>query len=167
MYQTRHFIEKNSLLRWCPSPGCECVVAAQGVRTVTCTCLHAFCFLCNQEAHEPCSCEQLAMWLEKCSTESSNATWIVANTKKCPKCDARIEKNQGCMHMTCRMCRHGFCWTCLHPWAAEGHTWNHADCNKYIAPEEERVSVSATRGKAVLERWVTGGGSLVLFLCAC
>jgi ariadne-1 len=32
----------------------------------------------------------------KNSAESENVTWIMANTKPCPKCQVAIEKNQGC-----------------------------------------------------------------------
>ena len=39
-------------------------------------------------------------WNFKNSAESENVTWILANTKKCPKCARPIEKNQGCNHMT-------------------------------------------------------------------
>lgn len=48
------------------------------------------------------------------SDESENVNWLLANTKKCPNCHAAIEKNGGCMHMTCRKnaggCGYEFCW---------------------------------------------------------
>lgn len=56
---------------------------------------------------------QLSVWSEKCSNESETANWILANTKKCPKCHARIEKNQGCNHMNCKLCKYEFCWICM------------------------------------------------------
>lgn len=43
-------------------------------------------------------------------------------TKSCPGCGSRIEKNEGCMHMTCTKCRYEFCWECLGPWAVGGGT---------------------------------------------
>merc|ERR1712110_399118 len=34
----------------------------------------------------------------------------VDTMKECPKCHVRIEKNGGCDHMTCSLCRHEFYW---------------------------------------------------------
>ena len=93
--------------------GCEKVAVGSGITTVKCTCGHPFCFRCGEEAHEPCGCAQLAEWAQKCQNESETANWILANTRKCPACSARIEKNQGCNHMTCRHCRYEFCWVCM------------------------------------------------------
>src|SRR5689334_20633950 len=39
-------------------------------------------------------------------------TWVEQNTKPCPKCESPIEKNGGCIHMTCK-CGHEFCWMCM------------------------------------------------------
>ncbi len=87
-------------------------------------CGACFCFGCKQEAHRPVrgdrglqsmqarkdarqaphlqvSCELVRQWITKNSAESENVHWIIANTKPCPKCRRPIEKNQGCMHMTC------------------------------------------------------------------
>jgi len=33
------------------------------------------------------------------------------NTKKCPKCSVRIEKNGGCDHMCCTICKEDFFWS--------------------------------------------------------
>jgi hypothetical protein len=40
-------------------------------------------------------------------------------TKKCPGCEARIEKDEGCDHMSCR-CGFQFCWECLVDWRRSG-----------------------------------------------
>ena len=56
-----------------------------------------------------------------------NAKWLNANTKKCPKCRANIEKTYGCNWMTCHSCKHGFCWLCMGDEAAHpGRAGNHA-----------------------------------------
>jgi hypothetical protein len=37
-------------------------------------------------------------------------------TKPCPNCKVRIEKSEGCSHMTCTRCKHEFYWCCARPW---------------------------------------------------
>jgi ariadne-1 len=72
----------------------------------------------------------------KCGAESETASWILSNTKKCPMCGVRIEKNQGCNHMQCRnsSCRHEWCWVCTGPWAEHGQsTGGYYKCNKFKA----------------------------------
>jgi ariadne-1 len=97
------FVSSSKQMRWCPAPGCERIVmAGAGVANVKCGpggCGNAFCFKCGEEAHQPATCDELVMWTEKCQNESETANWILANTKRCPKCTTRIEKNQGCNHM--------------------------------------------------------------------
>nr|XP_020509093.1 E3 ubiquitin-protein ligase RNF14-like [Labrus bergylta] len=39
--------------------------------------------------------------------------WITFNSKHCPHCFCRIEKNGGCNMMICTKCRQRFCWACL------------------------------------------------------
>ncbi|XP_056894484.1 E3 ubiquitin-protein ligase RNF14-like isoform X2 [Takifugu flavidus] len=40
-------------------------------------------------------------------------SWVAVNTKYCPYCFSRIEKNGGCNVMTCCRCFRNFCWVCL------------------------------------------------------
>uniref|UniRef100_A0A8C9YXD4 RBR-type E3 ubiquitin transferase n=1 Tax=Sander lucioperca TaxID=283035 RepID=A0A8C9YXD4_SANLU len=40
-------------------------------------------------------------------------SWIDSNSKYCPHCFCRIEKNRGCNMMTCSQCGQSFCWACL------------------------------------------------------
>ncbi|KAL0451964.1 UNVERIFIED_CONTAM: putative E3 ubiquitin-protein ligase ARI8 [Sesamum latifolium] len=58
---------------------------------------------------------------------------ILANSKPCPKCKRPIEKNQGCMHMTCTPpCKFEFCWLCLGAWSDHGErTGGFYACNRY------------------------------------
>ena len=93
----RSYVEDNVSMRWCTSPSCAYAIHAfhRRLQSVVCPAGHAFCFQCQEEAHEPCSCAQLTAWKEKNLLESDNAHWIIANTKRCPQCAVRIEKNQG------------------------------------------------------------------------
>ena len=76
-------------------------------------------------------CETVSRWIVKNSAESENLNWILANTKQCPKCKRPIEKNQGCMHMTCSQCRFEFCWLCQGAWAEHGErTGGFYACNR-------------------------------------
>jgi ariadne-1 len=120
MFVMRNYIETSKTMRYCPAPGCVKVAIGSGVTKVNCECANPFCFRCGEEAHDPCSCAQLAEWALKCMNESETTNWILANTKKCPKCNTRIEKNQGCNHMNCKLCKHEFCWICMGSWADHG-----------------------------------------------
>jgi ariadne-1 len=97
-FMLRSFVEINRSCRWCPNAGCDVAVEypGGGVIDVNCSCGHSFCFACGDEAHRPVSCPDLKRWKVKNSAESENVTWIMANTKPCPKCQVAIEKNQGC-----------------------------------------------------------------------
>jgi len=111
---------------------------------------------CGEEAHAPTSCALLTRWLEKCQNESETANWILANTKRCPKCQCRIEKNQGCNHMQCQQCKYDFCWMCLGPWGDHGGTTGgYYKCNKYDPTKDaEDGDNDAARAKRELDRYL-------------
>lgn len=57
-------------------------------------------------------------------------------SKKCPGplCGANIEKNKGCDHMTCRKCKHEFCWVCMAdygPIRQHGNMMHKTTCRYY------------------------------------
>mmetsp|Transcript_28142 Transcript_28142/g.71367 ORF Transcript_28142/g.71367 Transcript_28142/m.71367 type:complete len:1007 (-) Transcript_28142:415-3435(-) len=100
-------------------------------------CEFKWCFTCNHESHPGIYCHVVRKWMEKNQDEAENVTWIIANTKACPKCKNPIEKNQGCMHIVCR-CGHQFCWLCLADDYNYSHTRDGRPCNKFINPDEEK-----------------------------
>lgn len=154
-YVVRNFIETSKTMRWCPGPGCQMVAVGNGVSTVRCSCSYIFCFRCGEEAHAPCSCEQRVQWMEKCADVSETANWLLVNTKCCPRCKVRIEKNQGCNHMTCRNCRNEFCWICMGSWQEHNaNTGGYYKCNRYegggVGDEKDKTA----RAKVELERYL-------------
>lgn len=155
IYVTRNFIEQSKTMKYCPAPRCDKVALGSGITTVMCSCSNPFCFKCGEVAHDPCSCQQLQEWTQKCDNESETANWILAHTKKCPACNARIEKNQGCNHMSCKICRHEFCWICMGPWVDHSQTTGgFYKCNRYD-PEKPDGDVSvAQKAKAELDRYL-------------
>ncbi|KAM9385757.1 E3 ubiquitin-protein ligase RNF14-like [Pholidichthys leucotaenia] len=46
-------------------------------------------------------------------TDDLSENWMTTNTKFCPHCFKRIEKNGGCNFMKCTQCWKYFCWRCL------------------------------------------------------
>lgn len=165
-YQLRSFVESNTLTRWCPGKGCERVACAQTASGMEqddyvahCDgCTSSFCMVCGEEPHAPSGCKDLALWSEKCRNESETANWILANTKSCPKCISRIEKNNGCNHMSCQRCKHEFCWICMGDWSDHGaNTGGYYKCNKYdpsnsSSPVDDQSD--AAKAKRELDRYL-------------
>lgn len=100
---------------------CECGLVGVierdsiGDNTVSCAqCDSSYCIKCGNYAHPGIVCplpRETIRWLER------------HRGKFCPNCGEGIEKNGGCSHMTCRSCRHQFCWVCL-------GNWPRCDCRK-------------------------------------
>ena len=137
-YEDRLAVESNPHASWCCAADCPYITHVALPPTmpepldVECKCGETFCFTCKEhEAHRPVDCETVRAWNVKNSAESENLTWIIANTKPCPHCHRPIQKNQGCMHMTCSQCRHEFCWLCQGDWKSHSDsTGGYYACNK-------------------------------------
>lgn len=61
--------------------------------------------------------------------DADTLEFINTGTKKCPNCATHIQKNEGCLHMTCRRqgCGHEFCWQCKGPWYSSFGARTHND----------------------------------------
>ncbi|KAI3955539.1 hypothetical protein MKW98_028484 [Papaver atlanticum] len=153
-YLYRSYVEdKRKMSKWCPGPGCEFAiefVAGSSSYDVVCGCGHRFCWNCVEDAHRPVDCDTVRKWVLKNTAESENVTWILANSKSCPKCKRPIQKNEGCMHMVCQ-CKFHFCWLCLGDWNNHGEeTGGYYACNIYekvrsggVYDEEEKIKNKA------------------------
>jgi len=136
-FVTKSFVEDNAQLTWCPSPRCGNAITTDMVneKIVQCSCGFRFCFSCHHEAHAPATCDQVKLWLQKCSDDSETGHWVGANTKDCPRCGVFVEKNGGCNHMTCRQCGNEWCWLCMKQW--KGHSDYYA-CVRYEKAQKKK-----------------------------
>jgi len=161
----KSYVDDNPVVKWCPSPGCTYTVRVdrkERKEAVVCKCGFQYCFHCNDYEigdHMPCPCPQIEIWLQKASDESENVTWMLANTKKCPQCRAPIEKNGGCMHMSCKVnaggCGFEFCWLCRGPWSEHGSaTGGYYNCNKYDKSNAKQDDEKAADAKTELEAYM-------------
>ncbi|XP_049748576.1 cullin-9 isoform X1 [Elephas maximus indicus] len=122
----RGYVDSCSNLTWCTNPqGCDRILCRQGLGcgTACSKCGWASCFSCSfPEAHYPASCGHMSQWVDDggyydgMSLEAQSKHLAKLISKRCPSCQAPIEKNEGCLHMTCAKCNHGFCWRCLKSW---------------------------------------------------
>eukprot|EP00210_Caulerpa_lentillifera_P006294 g6013.t1 len=163
-FEISSFVDDNPSLAWCPAPGCEriaeCLIDLDMNEPldIKCNCGSSYCFKCHNEAHRPVDCATVMKWKIKNTAESENLNYILVNTKPCPQCRRPIEKNQGCMHMTCSQCRHEFCWLCSGPWSTHNETTGgFYACNRYEAARrggelDEDVQKKET-AKSLLERY--------------
>ncbi|RIA88863.1 hypothetical protein C1645_773831 [Glomus cerebriforme] len=110
----RQTLSKMKDFRWCKRPNCGWGQIHNGgddAPIITCkACGAKSCFTHDVPWHEDSSCSEFAKKLSK-DTEANQA-YYDSHTKRCPKCEMPIEKNDGCEHMTC-LCHYEFCWLCL------------------------------------------------------
>lgn len=110
---SRKYIETLPQLIWC-AHGCgggSQVIDGDILRCNHCgekTCVHH-----KIRWHTGMTCAEYDLSLTKGKKEIATDRWLQTNTKQCPKCKAKIQKNGGCDHMTCGGCRYEFCWECL------------------------------------------------------
>ncbi|CAG9321217.1 unnamed protein product [Blepharisma stoltei] len=141
------YCSSNTQLKWCPAPDCIYGVINYNDKDICCKCGLTWCFNCKAEGHRPLDCESLKRWHKKL-LGGNEEDWILANTKKCPKCKAPIQKNQGCMHMTCK-CLHEFCWLCLGNWSEHSsETGGYFKCNKFESQQSSGIYLQEEANKA-------------------
>ena len=111
-------ISQDPNVRWCVRAECEGYMTGEKTskKLICPLCTQEMCFLCRNAWHEGQTCEQ-AMNLEfKKYVER-------VEVKACPKCKSKIEKSEGCNHMTCSRCHYQFCWLCLGKYGSRHYEW--------------------------------------------
>eukprot|EP00347_Sterkiella_histriomuscorum_P000142 403377009 len=53
--------------------------------------------------------------------------------KTCPNCGIYIQKNGGCVHMTCYKCKYEFCWLCKNKWSTHTSQRSKVFCILHLA----------------------------------
>jgi len=113
-FKETRLIQLSKNARFCTMKDCEGWMVGSCMKRHLCckqklickTCGVAQCFKCGNVWHG---------YFTRCDrgTDVSYALWSIGKAIcKCPKCKARIWKDGGCNHMTCRYCKHEFCWIC-------------------------------------------------------
>ncbi|TGO53001.1 hypothetical protein BOTNAR_0307g00180 [Botryotinia narcissicola] len=114
----------------CLGPGCNDGQIHEGgddQPIMTCrTCSFKTCFTHKMPWHTDLTCEGYdEQSRERLRQEEASHDLMDEVTKRCPNCQIRIQKNEGCDHMTCRLlnigvieylgrsCKHEFCWECF------------------------------------------------------
>ncbi|KAF9010806.1 hypothetical protein BDQ17DRAFT_1387954 [Cyathus striatus] len=141
----RDFVASNKSLKFCPTHRKE----------------HKFCFGCPIENdHRPVICAVAKLWLKKCRDDSETAIGSRVTPRNVVSARvllrrmvvARYATNVTFSHMTCKKCKHEFCWVCMGPWSEHGTQWY--SCNRY----DEKAGVEArdaqSRSRASLERYL-------------
>lgn len=153
---TNKHIQSDRMLRQCSN--CGAIAKATSLEspvTVKCTCGYSYCWNCGSASHVPIPCKQIRIWTEKGSDPDGKLSqlWVKANTKKCPRCNNEIQKNQGCNHMKCR-CGYEFCWLCRGPWSEHGQsTGGFYSCNRYKASNAKDLDTQAQKEQDRLARY--------------
>ena len=87
-------------------------------------CSLAFCRICKNTWHgEYTICLPRAP-AELTDDERATYNFLLENTTPCPDCDAYVEKNKGCNHITCINCHAHFCYICR-AWLEPGNPYSH------------------------------------------
>lgn len=119
-------VAKNlQTFKYCRTPDClNFYRTTKTARAFHCSLCHAStCTSCHGNAHaDDIPCES-AM-----DPDSALLRWMAAdpgNRKRCPKCRQGIEKNGGCLHMTCTSCQAHICWKCERVFPDSDSTYHH------------------------------------------
>lgn len=103
----------------CPTPNCTHRFVHNDNRVINTTCprcRQTYCANCLLPHDIHISCQEAAR-RSAAAEDTASEAWKLANTRECTNrnCRARIERSQGCDHMTCSKCRNEFCFNCLGP----------------------------------------------------
>ncbi len=120
------YVRSNSRsLRHCPTPDCPSIyrLTTEWDKLLCHSCLNVICVNCQVEDHYGMSCEAYQAAIKG---EEKLTKWKEEhNINECPKCDAPIEKIDGCNHIECTNCANHFCWQCMASYPTSPEVYKH------------------------------------------
>jgi hypothetical protein len=98
-FQQNHEVMLSDDKKYCPNPKCQHMVEAKkDTKKLKCPkCKNDFCFKCGIAWHSGKSCE-------KAMKQMYEGWAYKIGAHRCPRCRVPVEKNAGCMHMSCTQC---------------------------------------------------------------
>ncbi|KAI3463506.1 hypothetical protein Pfo_020169 [Paulownia fortunei] len=110
---------------YCPYKSCSALLVNDSdqevIKEAECPfCRRLFCVQCHVPWHAGVDCEEFSKLSENERGREDLLVHELAKLNKwqrCPRCKFFVEKNQGCLHMTCR-CGFQFCYACGAVWSS-------------------------------------------------
>lgn len=112
--QLKASLSANPDFHWCITPDCGSGQMSSGNIFTCIQCEVKTCIHCASAWHEGETCGAYqARIAHRGPEERASELEVSRISKMCPGCEMKIEKINGCDHMTCNQCLHQFCWLCL------------------------------------------------------
>ncbi len=123
-----HFMATHTEYKYCITVNCP-IFYKKTVKQESFNCPQchmSICTACHVQNHSGFSCDMNKQ--SKGDVDYGLREYLKKDRKNrapCPKCGTLIEKNGGCNHMECIMCKVHICWTCKRTFNNEADTYNH------------------------------------------
>lgn len=117
-----HISRHPQEFKYCKTPDCNQIYRSTDPNNTVAgqcpSCFSSICTSCHGDVHDGVSCAENKQQAAGRVAEEERETeaWLAAHgglVKKCPTCQALIEKVDGCNHMTCTLCNSHICWRCM------------------------------------------------------
>ncbi|KAF2724547.1 hypothetical protein K431DRAFT_217879 [Polychaeton citri CBS 116435] len=135
---TRNALASLPNFAWCLGPNCDSgqlnIENHNFMECIHCRYKQCIKHSCAWHQDEDCTQYEYRTSGRKARDEEAASVKVINEVSKlCPGkgCGWRIQKIDGCDHMTCRRCRHEFCWQCMAPQSEikrVGNTAHKEDC---------------------------------------
>ncbi|KAG2126580.1 hypothetical protein DEU56DRAFT_742828, partial [Suillus clintonianus] len=122
-----HISRHPQEFKYCKTPDCNQIYRSTDPNTTAAggqcpSCFSNICTSCHEDGHDGMSCADYKRTGRVAEEERQTEAWLAAQggrVKKCPTCQALIEKVDGCNHMTCTQCKSHICWRCMGVFSAD------------------------------------------------